>query len=275
MERSTDGSEYKVGCPCEKHDEYTDWIECTEVECDIWYYQPWLRNKFNLSEIDIETLGEHEHLFKCHGHGLLELDIESAFDAGKSLNDSIVSGYNLRKRVKQSINNKQDDISDLDINWDDNDNHNQNEQDNDDTDSDMEILKKVEEKEGIDLSEIKNYYGDPKKVANKKSSKKKENKKSSKKPAANKDSGDEDYNPNERISTTTKRKKANNNNNKGKGKGKGRGKAKGKGKGKGKKRETFTVMDKEYEISPQEVNRRYVIYPYIYIQINSFFLFFL
>ena len=92
-----DGTEYLVGCSCAPHNnDVTNWIQCTDDDCEVWYCEAYIKTTFNLLDDDLETLRNDPDSFKCIDHGLLQIDF-------KNLGDKQSSHYNLRKRTKQSF----------------------------------------------------------------------------------------------------------------------------------------------------------------------------
>lgn len=109
-ETGADGTEYQVGCACDDHDDDTNWIQCTEANCDIWYCEDNIKETTGASKEDLEKLRESSTLFKCSIHGLQDIH----FDAEKENDNNVVSIYNFRKRTKrQSLKEIDDEIDAL------------------------------------------------------------------------------------------------------------------------------------------------------------------
>ena len=91
-----DGEEYLVGCPCAPHNDHlTNWIQCTDDDCDVWYCEEYIQRTFNLLDDALKTLRNDPDLFKCMDHGLLQIDF-------KTLSNKQSSHYNFRKRTKKA-----------------------------------------------------------------------------------------------------------------------------------------------------------------------------
>ena len=98
LESGKDGVEYKCGCDCggDNHGGETEWIECTENKCDIWYCINYIQQEFDLNDEEMDQVKDHPDLFKCEAHGLTEIDFKKLLGSdGQSC-----IGYNLRKRQK-------------------------------------------------------------------------------------------------------------------------------------------------------------------------------
>ena len=99
--------DYKVGCDDGPHQEAVEWIQCTDQGCDVWYCLAWVKKEFDLRDAEIAQLKEDAELFKCHGHGLYDVEFDKL--GNKQGN---VRKYNLRK--KQKLNSLKDLSSDED-----------------------------------------------------------------------------------------------------------------------------------------------------------------
>ena len=76
VETAVDGTEYKVGCDCDDHQQDIDWIQCTSDDCDIWHCQQSVAEEYNLIAAELKILNEHEDLVKCRAHRALEMSLD-------------------------------------------------------------------------------------------------------------------------------------------------------------------------------------------------------
>ena len=97
-ETGRDSMRFKVGCDDGPHEAETDWIECTEQGCTIWYCIPYLQEGYELTDAEIDVIKDHPDMFKCKLHGFNDLNFKKilAIQPG----NSAPSSYNLRKRQK-------------------------------------------------------------------------------------------------------------------------------------------------------------------------------
>ena len=109
LESGADGTEYKVGCDCDGHEDNIDWIQCTNDDCETWHCLKSVVDEYNLIAAETKILNEHENLFKCRKHEPEELDLKKCItELGDSNAEAVVSHYNLRKRAKPSAELKDD-----------------------------------------------------------------------------------------------------------------------------------------------------------------------
>eukprot|EP01083_Nonionella_stella_P072061 194045_1 len=82
-ERDVHGIEYKSGCCMAQHDPESSirMVLCTEKEhnkqCDIWYCAQWIQNTLKLNESEYSNLCASRELFKCHGHGFSNMNLDT------------------------------------------------------------------------------------------------------------------------------------------------------------------------------------------------------
>ena len=116
VESAADGTEYKVGCDCDGHQQDVDWIQCTNVDCDVWHCQQSVADEYNLIAAELKILNEHENLFKCRAHEPEEIDLKKCItEFVESNGEAIVSHYNLRKRSKPSAEFTDDCLEELEF----------------------------------------------------------------------------------------------------------------------------------------------------------------
>ena len=76
VESAVDGTQCKIGCDCDGHQQDIDWIQCTNDDCDIWHCQQSVADECNLIATELNILNEHGDLFNCIPHEPEELDLK-------------------------------------------------------------------------------------------------------------------------------------------------------------------------------------------------------
>ena len=118
-EMGLNGTSYLVGCiDCNEddHNESTQWIQCTELECDVWYCISSVMKKFVLSIKEMKMLEDDDNTFKCHNHGYDDMDLDELFSNNISDNsdfqlDDELDSLNVLNTEKQNVD---DDTKDND-----------------------------------------------------------------------------------------------------------------------------------------------------------------
>lgn len=233
LERFKDGEEYQIGCPDGPHtdSEALKWIQCTDISCRIWYCTKWLMNEYRLSQEAMDTISDDDTLFKCHNHGLETLGLMEMFDEGTMIG-SVVSTYNLRKRIRPTLDAEDAIQSNPTL-----------DEDDEEDDEDIDMLKEQQQDDEKDLESIDFDHDTPTTPRTRKSGRRKgksgggRNKRSKKKDISD-DDGDEEYKPKSRNRRTNKK-----------------GKKVSTKKNKKKKPETIMIGNDKYVINEEEKNR--------------------